>query len=294
MNSATRGPQKNKENIVSKHISFITYASIVAHVLLINSILQNRHTISASTYHTNTTIKPSTGLLSPVSLVSNWPSPPNTTPSISTSSHKAYTPLNNGSCNSFDNNFEDATQWDTLGSSAVNTFGDATVRLPPSAVPPTWDNGWMPEADPQSCLYLSVPLSAIQDELAIDEEQGDSGTLLRPSNIPMTWQNLTLIPSTVRSQHKPASGGSKKSRRSSRNSNSSTTCARKHSSLAKTSDRSRLVRIASTITYIPPTPHHQALGPTQPNNIPYRKHKYLLRATIEHRTILWKRSIAHD
>jgi hypothetical protein len=212
----------------------------------------------------NTTIKPSTGLLSPVSPVSNWPSPPHTTSSISTSPHEAYTPLNNESCNSFDNSFENTTQWGMLGSSAVNTFGDATLGLPPSAVPPTWDNGWMPEADPQRRLYLSVPLSVIQDELAIDEEQGDSGTLLRPSHVPTTWQNLTLIPSTVRSHHKPASGGPKRSRRSSRNSNSTTTCARKHSSLAKTSDKDRRRLFASHQR----SPTSRQLRTTKPSDPP--------------------------
>jgi hypothetical protein len=112
-----------------------------------NFILQNRDRISASTYHpppynTNTTTKPSTEWLLPVSPVSTWPTPPHTTSSISTSSHKACTPLNDESCSFFDNSFN-ATQWNTLASSAVNAVGDANIRSPP-----TWDNGWMPEADP--------------------------------------------------------------------------------------------------------------------------------------------------
>jgi hypothetical protein len=166
-----------------------------------------------------------------VSPVPTWPSPPHTTSSISTSSHEACTPLNDESCNSFDNSFN-ATQWNTLASSAVHTFGDATIRFPP-----TWDNGWMPETDPQSRSHPSAPLSAIQDELAIDEEQKDNEPLLQPSHAPMTRQTLTLIASAVRAQHKPASGGPQKPRRSSRNSKSTTTRAGKHSTCAKTSDK---------------------------------------------------------
>ena len=192
-------------------------------------------------YNPNTIIKPSTEWLLPVSLVSTWLSPPHIISSISTSSHEAYTPLHDEPWSSFDNSFN-ATQWNTLASSAVNTFGDATVRFPPSAVLPTWDNGCVPDADPQNRPYPSVQLSTIQDELAIDEEQDVNETLLQPSRAPTTWQNLTLTALTVGSQCKPASGGPKKSRRSSRNSMPTTTCAGKHSSRAKTlsKDRRRL------------------------------------------------------
>ncbi|KAG4440121.1 hypothetical protein IFR05_004379, partial [Cadophora sp. M221] len=206
-------------------------------------IEQNRYTISASTnhpppYHTNRTTKPSTEWLLPASPVSTWPSPPSTTSSISTSSHEAYAPPNDESCSSFDNSFN-ATQWSTLASSAVNTFGHATVQFPPSAVPPTWDNSWMPEADSQGRLYPSIPLFTIHDELTIDEEHEDTETLLQPSRVPTPWPNVTLTALTVRSQHKAASNGSKRSRRSSRNSKSMTTCAVKHPSRAETSDKDR-------------------------------------------------------
>jgi hypothetical protein len=149
-----------------------------------NFILQNRYTVGASTshplpYNPHTATKPSTEWLVPVSLVPTWPSPPNTISSISTSSREAYTPLHDESWSSFDNSFN-ATQWNTLASSAVNTFGDATVRFPPSAVLPTWDNGCVPDADPQNRPYPSVQLSTIQDELAIDEEQDVNETLLQP------------------------------------------------------------------------------------------------------------------
>jgi hypothetical protein len=95
----------------------------------------------------------------------------------------------------------------------------------------------MPEADPQSRSHPSAPLSAIQDELAMDEEQEENEPLLQPSPAPMTRQILTLTASTVRAQHNPASGGPQKARRSSRNSKSTTTYARKHSTRAKTSDK---------------------------------------------------------
>lgn len=69
------------------------------------------------------------------------------------------------------------------------------------------------------------------------EEQEDNETLPQPAHAPMTRQTPTLIASTVRSQHKPASGGPQKPRRSSRNPKSATTCAGKHSTRAKTSGK---------------------------------------------------------
>jgi hypothetical protein len=200
---------------------------------------------------------------------------------------RAYTPLHDKSCSFFDNSFN-ATQWSTLACSAVNTFGDATVRFQPSAAPPTWDNGRVPNADLQNRLY------SIQEELAIDKEQEDIETLLQPSHVPTTRQNLTLTALTVRSQRKPASRGLKKSRRSSTNSKSTITCARTHSSRAKTSktaaayphhtnDHLHPANSALLSPLIHPTEQHSlAPAPT------------LLRETREHRTILSKSSIAHD
>jgi hypothetical protein len=94
-----------------------------------------------------------------------------------------------------------------------------------------------PRGYQQQALKDSFPLSAIKDELAIDEEQEDNEPLLQPSHTSMTRQTLTLIASTVRSQHQPASGGSQKPRRSSRNSKSTITYAGKHSTRAKISDK---------------------------------------------------------
>jgi hypothetical protein len=202
------------------------------------------HCQERSRLNTNTTTKPSTEWLLPASPVSTCPNPPYTASSIPTSSHEAYTPLHDESCSFFDNSLN-ATQSSTLACSPVNTFGDATVRFQPSAVPPPWDIGRVPNADRQNSLYPSFPHTTIQDELAIDEEQEGIETLLQPSHVPTTWQNLTLTASTVRSQCKPASGGSKNSRRSSTNSKSTTTCAGKRSSRAKTSNKDRRRLFAS-------------------------------------------------
>lgn len=228
-----------------------------------------------------------------MSPVSACPSPLHITSSISTSSHEACTSHHDESCSSFDNSFNTA-QWNTLASSAVDTFGDATVRFPPSAVPPTWGDGWVPDADPQSRPYPSVPLSTIQDELAIDEEQEGIETLLQLSRVPTTWQNLTLTTSAVRSQHKPASGSPKQSRRSTRNSKS-TTYAGKHFSRAKHQTKTAAAYLYHTNDHLHPAnsaPPSPLTHPTQQYSV--APAPILLRETREHHTIFSTSSIVHD